>query len=147
VVHHTPHLLCTSLGILHRRKASRFVHGGRYSVGLSVKVGLGLLGLYRAWGKPRLVTSLSRPGLVVVPKALAMARLSVVTSPFAILPPPPTRFRPLAPYCPLNWHLTAYLPSGWHPTATHPLAPYCYPPAGTLLLLTGWHPTAALRIS
>jgi len=63
-----------------------------------------------------------------------MARLSVVASPFAILPPPPSLFRPLAPYCPISWHLTAktpllagtqLLPSGWHPTATHRLAPYC----------------------
>jgi len=73
-----------------------------------------------------------------------MARLSVVASPLAILPLPPSRFRPLAPYCPLSWHLTAknpppagtlLLPSGWHPTATHRLAPYCYSLAGTLLLL------------
>jgi len=60
-----------------------------------------------------------------------------VASPFAILPLPPSRFCPLAPYCPLSWHLTAKLlprlapycspPSGWHPTATHRLAPYCSP--------------------
>jgi len=67
-----------------------------------------------------------------------MARWSVVASPFAILPLPPSRFRPLAPYCPLSWHLTAKnSSSGWHPTAPPPLA-------GTLLLLTGWHPTAHL---
>jgi len=81
-------------------------------------------------------------GFVVVPKALAMARLSVVASRLAILPLPPSRFRPLAPYCPLSWHLTATPLPGWHPTATHRLAPYCYSPAGTLLVLTGWHPTA-----
>jgi len=127
-------LLCTSLSILHGRKASHFVHGRRYGVGLSVEVGLGLLGLYLWWGKPRFVTSRSCLGLVVVPKALAMACLSVVASPFAILPPPPSRFCLLAPYSPLSWHLTASPPL-W-------LAPYCYSPAGTLLLLTGWRPTA-----
>jgi len=55
------------------------------------------------------VTNITVPlGLVVVPKALAMARLSVVASLFAILPSPTTRFCPLAPlllqqlapYCP-----------------------------------------------
>ena len=49
----------------------------------------------------------------------------------ASLPPPPSRFRPLAPYCPLSWH----------PTATHRLASYCYSPAGILLLIVvGGHP-------
>jgi len=73
-------------------------------------------------------------GLVVVPKALAMARLSAVASLLAILPPSSSRFCPLAPYC--------YHPlPGWHPTAHHLLAPYCYSPAGTLLLIVvGWHP-------
>ena len=64
-----------------------------------------------------------------------------------ILPPPTSRFRPLAPYCPLSWHLTAKNSSpGWHPTAPFPpagslllpslrLAPYCSLPSG-------WHPTA-----
>jgi len=66
-----------------------------------------------------------------------MARLSVVPSPLAILPPSPSQFRPLAPYCPISWHLTANPP--------HRLAPYCSSPAGTLLLLTGWHPTALHR--
>ena len=94
-------------------------------VTLSVKVGLGLLRLYLWWGKPRLVTSRSRPVLVVIPKSLAMAGLSHVACPLVILPPPPSRFRLLALYCPLSWHPTAYLP-----------------PAGTLLLLTGSHPTA-----
>jgi len=56
-----------------------------------------------------------------------MAHLSVVASPFAILPSPPSRFCPLAPYCTFSWHLTAKTPP-W-------LAPYCYSPAGTLLLL------------
>jgi len=77
-------------------------------------------------------------GLAVAPKALAMARWSVVASPLAILPLPPSRFRPLAPYCPLSWHLTAKTPP---PAGTLPLPP---PLAGTLLLLTGWHPTAHL---
>jgi len=83
------------------------------------------------------VTSRSRPGLVVVRKALAMARLSVVASPFVILPLHPSRFRPLAPHCPISWPLTANLP--------HRLAPSWSPPAGTLLLLTGWHPTSHHR--
>ena len=133
-------MLCTSLSILHGRKGPRFVHSQHYGVGCSVEVGLGLPGLYLWWGKPRLVTSRSRPGLVVVPNALAMARLSVVASLLAILPLPPSRFRPLAPYCPINWHLTAKktpLQAG-----TLLLTP---PPAGTLLLLTGWHPTAHRR--
>jgi len=49
-------------------------------VGLSVEVGLGLLGLYLLWGKPRLVTSRSRPALVVIPKSLPIAHLAVVAS-------------------------------------------------------------------
>jgi len=126
-------VLCTSLSILHGWKASRLVHGGRYGVGLSVKVGLGLRGLCLYWGKARLVTSWSRPGPVVVRKPLAMVNLSVLPSPLAILPPPSSRFLPLALYCLFSWHLTAYLPLGWHPTTTHQLAPYCYSPAGTLL--------------
>jgi len=69
-------------------------------------------------------------GFVVVPKALAMARLSAAASLFAILPLSSSRFCPLAPY---SYHP---LP-GWHPTALQP--------AGTLLLLTGWHPTAHRR--
>jgi len=55
-----------------------------------------------------------------------MARLSVAAGPFTILPPPHSRFPPLAPYCytPLPaWHPTG--PLGWHPTAIHLLAPYC----------------------
>jgi len=77
-------------------------------------------------------------GFVVVPKALAMARLSAAASLLAILPLSSSRSRPLAPYC--------YHPlPGWHPTAHHRLAPYCYSLAGTLLLLAGWHPTAHRR--
>ena len=90
-------------------------------------------------GKLRLVTSRSRDGLVVIPKALAVACWSVVATPFAILPPPHFGFCPLAPYCPLRWHLTA-LPPPW-------LAPCCYSPAGTLLRLIGWHPTARWAFS
>jgi len=122
----TRHLLCTSLTILHCRKPSRLVHGRHYGVGLSVEVGLGLLPLYLWWGKPQLVTSWSCRGLVVVPKAIAMAHLSAVASPFAILPPRPSRFCPLARYFPLSSDLSAS-PPPW-------LAPYCYSPAGTLLL-------------
>ena len=77
-----------------------------------------------------------------------MARLSVGASLFAILPLPPSRFRPLAPYCPISWHLTAKNP----PQAgtlllppPHRLAPYCYSPAGTLLLIfVGWHPLCSV---
>ena len=103
-----------------------------------------MLGMYLWWGKHRLVTSRSRPGLVVILEALGIARLSVVASPFAILPPSPSWFSPLAPYSPFSWHLTArtlplagtlLLPSGWHPTATPRLAPNCYSRGGTLLLL------------
>jgi len=63
--------------------------------------------------------------LVVVPKALAMARLSVVASPFAIFAPSASLFCPLVPY----YHNP---PPGWHRTAHHRLAPraYCSPLAG-----------------
>ena len=72
---------------------------GIMASGLLVKVGLGLLGLYPWWGKLRLVTTWSRPGFVVVPKALAMARLSAAASLLAIVPPSSSWFGPLAPYC------------------------------------------------
>jgi len=71
---------------------------------------------------------------VVGPKALPIARLSVVASPFAILPPRASRFCPRAPYSPFSSYLTAQSSSpavtlllmfGWHPTATRRLAPYC----------------------
>jgi len=82
-------------------------------------------------------------GFVVVPKALAMARLSAAAGLFAILPLSSSRFCPLALYC--------YHPlPGWHPTAYHWVAPYCYSPAGTpLLIVVGWHllcPVAPLAI-
>jgi len=86
----TLQLVFTWLSILRGRKVSRFVHGPRYGVGLSVEVGHSLQGLYLWWGKLWLVTSRSRLGLVVVPQALAMACLSVVARPFAILPPRPS---------------------------------------------------------
>jgi len=72
---------------------------GSMSSGLSVEVGLGLLGLYLWWGKLRLVTPQSRPGFVVIPKALAMARLAAAASLLAILPLSSSQFYPLAPYC------------------------------------------------
>jgi len=77
-------------------------------------------------------------GFVVVPKALAMARLSAAARLFTILPLSSSQFCLLAPYC--------YHPlPGWHPTALHRLAPYCYSPAGTLLLIVvGWHPLCSV---
>ena len=125
---------CTSLRILDGRKASRFNHGRRYGVGLLVEEDLGLPGLYFWWGKPRLITSRSHPGLVVIPKALAIAHLSVVATPLVILAPPLSGFRLLAPYC--------YTPlPGWHPTAPRRLAPYCYSRAGSKpLVVVGSHP-------
>ena len=97
-----------------------------------------LAGLVPLIGKAS-VSNITVPlGLVVVPKALAMAHLSAAASFLTMLSPSSSPFCPLAPYC--------YHPlPGWHPTAHHWLAPYCYSPAGTLLLLTGWHPTAHRR--
>jgi len=67
-----------------------------------------------------------------------------VASAFAILPLPPSRFRPLAPHCPLSWHLTAKTPPLAGTLVLPPLwlSPYCCSPAGPLLLLSGCHPTA-----
>ena len=62
-------------------------------------------------------------GFFVFPKALVMARLSVVASPFAMPPPSPSRFCPLVLY----YH---YPDPGGHPTAHHRLAHYCSPLAG-----------------
>jgi len=106
--------------------------------GPSVEVGFGAARLVLLVGKASVSNIMVPLGFAVLPKALAMARLSVVASPLTILPLPPSRSRPLAPYCPISWHLTADPPLR--------LAPYCSPPAGTLLpvLLTGWHPTARL---
>ena len=73
-------------------------------------------------------------GFAVVPKAIAMARYSVVASPLAILPhAPPGSFR---------WHRTAPQAGIILLNVLPRLAPYCYSLAGTLLLLTGWHRTA-----
>jgi len=74
-----------------------------------------------------------------------MARVSLVASPLAILPPPPSWFRPLAPYCPLSWPHTAYLHAGRQPTATDRLAPDCCSPAGTLQPLLLGSPLYPLR--
>jgi len=70
-----------------------------------------------------------------------------VASPLAILSPPSSRFRQLAPYCPISWSVTATPLPGWHATASHRVAPYCHSPDGTLLPLTGWHPTATHRLA
>jgi len=93
----TPHVFCTSLSVCTVGKLLAPFTVGVTVSGLSVEVGLALLGLYLRWGKPRLATSRSCLGTVVVPKALAMTCLSVVASPFAILPSPSSRFCPLAP--------------------------------------------------
>jgi len=77
-------------------------------------------------------------GLVVVPKASAMACLSAAASLLAILPLSTSWFCPLAPYFDLPF-------PGWHPTAHHWLAPYSSSPAGILLLLVGCHLTAHRR--
>ena len=69
-------------------------------------------------GKASLTNITVLLGLVVVPKALAMARLLAAAGLLAILPLPSSQFCPLAPYC--------YHPlPGWHPTAHDRLAPYC----------------------
>jgi len=85
-------------------------------------------------GKASVSNIMGPLGLVVLPKAPAIASWSVVGSLFAILALPPSLFCPLAPHC-----FTPLL--GRHPTAPRRLAPYSYSPAGTLLLLlTGWNP-------
>ena len=82
------------------------------------------------------------------PKRPCYGRLSVVASAFAILPPSPSRFRPLALYSPFSWQLTPdNSPLAGTPTAPHGLVPYCYSPAGTLLLLfLGWHPLCPVAL-
>ena len=75
-------------------------------------------------------------GFFVFPKALAIPRVSVVASLFAILRPSTSRFHPLALYCPKSWHLTAKTPPPGGTQLLPPLwlAPYCYSPTSTLLL-------------
>jgi len=75
----------------------------------------GLAPLMRKASVTNITVSLS---LVLVSKALALAHLSVVASLLTILPPPPSPFCPLPPYCPTP------LPPGdpllfpcWHHTA------------------------------
>ena len=94
-----------------------------------------LAGLGPLMGKASVSNITVSLGFVVIPNALAMARLSAAATLLAILPLSSSLFSLLAPYC---YHT---LP-GWHPTAHHRLAPFCWSSAGTLLLLTGWHPTA-----
>jgi len=138
-------MLCTSLSILHGWKASRFAHGRRYSVGLSVKVGPGLLSLYLWWGKSRLVTSRfsSVSSLSQKPLLRPVCRLWLAGWRSFLLPSPGS----------VRWHRTAPLAGtlllavGWHPTAGRRLAPYCSPSAGTLLLAVGWYPTARRRLA
>jgi len=103
--------------------------------------------LSRSW--PRVAVLVPLVGKVSVTKIMVSSRsrrgsnsgcfgpLSIVASMIAILTPPPSWFRPLAPYCPFSRPLTAK-------TAPR-LAPYGSQFAGTLLLQTGWHPTAPLR--
>ena len=87
------------------------------------------------------VSSITVPlSFVVVPKVLAMARLSVVASPLAILPPSPSRFCPLVPYY--------YIPlPGWHPTRDHRLALYHSSLAGIPSALCVRSPIYPLRSS
>jgi len=99
-----------------------------------------LAGLVPLMGKASVSNITVSLGFVVVPKALAMARLLAAAGLLMILPLSSSRFCPLAPYC--------YHPlPGWHRTAHPRLAPDCYYVAGTLLLLSGWHPTATHRLA
>ena len=136
----------TSLSILHGRKASRFVHGRRHSAGLSVEVGLVLLGLYLGWGKLRLVTSRSCSGSSSSQKPLLwpVCRLRLACSQ-SFLSPPPSSVGLHRTATILSLASTLLLITGWHPTAYHRLAPYCHSWAGTLLPLMGWLPTAHRR--
>jgi len=102
---------------LHGRKASHFVHCRRYGVRTLNWSRPQLAGLVPLRGKAS-VSNISVSLGFVVPRTLAMASLSVVASPFAILPPPPSRFCSLVLY-----YYTPLL--GWHPTAPYRLTPYC----------------------
>jgi len=96
----TPHLLCTSLSILHGRKASRFVHGRRYGVRtLGRSKASVLLGLYLWWGKLRLVTSRSCSVSLSPQKPLLwpVSRLWLPRSRSFLYPPPGS----------VRWHRTA----------------------------------------
>jgi len=81
-----------------------------------------------------LVSNIMVPlSFVVVQKPLLwlVSRLCLARSPSFLSPPPGS----------VRWHrYCSILLAGWHPTAPHRLAPYCYIPAGTLLLIVGWHP-------
>ena len=79
------------------RKASRFVYGRRYGVRTLGQIRPRLAGLAPLMWKAPVRNISVLPRFVVVPKALAMACLSVVASPFAILPSPSYRLSPLAP--------------------------------------------------
>ena len=124
-------MLCTSLGILHGRKAYQFVHGERLRVRLWVEIGLGLLDLYLGRGKVRSGTSHLRSGLVVVPTALAMAHLSVVAGMLTILPPHTSSSRPLRPL--LQW-LAPYALSTLPDRRTFSITP------SPAMALPGWLP-------
>jgi len=77
-----------------------------------------LAGLVPLMGKASVSNITVSLALVVVPKALAMAPLYVLASPFTILPPSLSQLCPLAQYY--------YFPlPGWHPTAHPWLTPYC----------------------
>jgi len=81
-------------------------------------------------------------GLVVAqkPGLWLVSRLWLACSRSFLYPPPGS----VRLHCTATLHSlagTLLLPVGWHPTATLPLAPYCYFPAGTLLLIVvSWHP-------
>jgi len=86
-----------------------------------------LLGLYLRWGKSQLVTSRSHLGFVVVPKALSIPCLSVVASPFTIVPSSTCQF------CSLRRLMR------------HKLALYCLLILPDLLPPPGLHPVIVLH--
>jgi len=127
-------LLSTSLSILHGRKASHlaFCTVGKlltsFTVGitvsgLSVEVGLSLLGLYLKGGKPLLVTSRSRSGLLSSQQLLQwpVCRLWLASSQ-SFFHPPPGSVRLYRTTTLLSLAGTLLLPMGWHPTAAYWLA-------------------------